>query len=128
MSLSTVLGEMVFLVMNYLQLLPEEHVSKAVETVYRRNVLGFADGRLGAVNGMRPDGVKDRACIQSDEVWTGVTYALAALLIQQAHLLLFFFVPNCFVRKTSLRKSARLMNGGFAVESQKRCRCFLFKS
>ncbi len=70
------------------QLLPADKVQSALETIYRMNVRGFADGRLGAVNGMRPSGYKDRTCVQSDEVWTGVTYALAALLIQQVSVFL----------------------------------------
>ena len=38
----------------------------------------------GAVNGMRPDGQIDQACLQSREVWTGTTYALAAAMLCEA--------------------------------------------
>jgi non-lysosomal glucosylceramidase len=49
--------------------------------VYELNVLGFGGGRLGAVNGMRPDGTVDRSSEQSQEVWVGTSYALAAFMI-----------------------------------------------
>jgi non-lysosomal glucosylceramidase len=38
---------------------------------------------MGAVNGMLPDGRIDRTSFQSQEVWTGTTYALAAAMIQE---------------------------------------------
>lgn len=38
---------------------------------------------MGAVNGMQPHGVPDRSSVQSDEVWVGVVYALAATMIQE---------------------------------------------
>ena len=39
-------------------------VSKALETIYEYNVLKFANGQMGAVNGMKPDGTIDREYIQ----------------------------------------------------------------
>lgn len=45
--------------------------------------MSFAGGTMGAVNGMRPDGVPDTSSVQSDEVWIGVVYALAATMIQE---------------------------------------------
>jgi non-lysosomal glucosylceramidase len=59
---------------------PGEHISSALEKIYRFNVLQFQDGQMGAVNGMRPDGTVDTSGDQSQEVWTGTTYALAALM------------------------------------------------
>ena len=50
-------------------------------TVHRRNVCGVAGGRMGAVNGTRPDGTVDRSSEQSAEVWVGTTYAVAAFMI-----------------------------------------------
>ncbi|RDX85353.1 Non-lysosomal glucosylceramidase, partial [Mucuna pruriens] len=41
------------------------------------------DGRRGAVNGMLPDGKVDMSTMQSREIWSGVTYALAATMIQE---------------------------------------------
>lgn len=45
------------------------------------NVQGFNGGTMGAVNGMMPDGSLDMYTLQSEEVWTGVTYALSSLMI-----------------------------------------------
>jgi len=53
----------------------------ALETIVRANVRGFAAGTLGAVNGVRPSGAVDRASEHSQEVWPGVSYTLAALLL-----------------------------------------------
>jgi non-lysosomal glucosylceramidase len=62
-------------------LLPDDRVEAALRTVYARNVAGFGDGRMGAVNGTRPDGLVDGSSEQSAEVWVGTTYALAAFMI-----------------------------------------------
>ncbi|CAG9578874.1 unnamed protein product [Danaus chrysippus] len=64
---------------------PEANVKKALHTIYENNVQRFLNGRMGAVNGFikgpRP-GI-DTTAIQSEEVWTGVTYGLAALMIYE---------------------------------------------
>ncbi|VDM71176.1 unnamed protein product, partial [Strongylus vulgaris] len=73
------------------EVLPENMVRQALKTIYDYNVCRFANGKMGAVNGMRPDGKVDReyiqslsiCCLKADEVWTGVTYAVAAFLLQQ---------------------------------------------
>jgi non-lysosomal glucosylceramidase len=62
-------------------LLPDNRVEMALRTIYARNVVGFGDGRMGAVNGTRPDGSIDGSSEQSAEVWVGTTYALAAFMI-----------------------------------------------
>ena len=62
-------------------LVPPERVETALRTIHRLNVRGFAGGRMGAVNGIRPDGVVDDTSEQSAEVWVGTTYALAAFMI-----------------------------------------------
>jgi non-lysosomal glucosylceramidase len=62
-------------------ILPAGRVEAALRTIHRRNVCGFAGGRMGAVNGTRPDGSVDRSSEQSAEVWVGTTYALAAFMI-----------------------------------------------
>ncbi len=62
-------------------IVPEDHVRSVLETVYRFNVLGFQDGQMGAVNGIRPDGSLYTDSDQAEEVWTGVTYALAAFML-----------------------------------------------
>jgi non-lysosomal glucosylceramidase len=61
--------------------LDEGDARTALETIVRLNVRAFASGRLGAVNGMRNDGTVDASSEQSQEVWPGVTYVLAALLL-----------------------------------------------
>jgi non-lysosomal glucosylceramidase len=61
-------------------LVPADHVRTALGTVYANNVQGFGDGRMGAVNGTRPDGSVDLSSEQSQEVWTGTAYALAAFM------------------------------------------------
>lgn len=38
---------------------------------------------MGAVNGMNPDGSIDRYTMQSEEMWVGVTYGLAATMISE---------------------------------------------
>jgi len=67
-------------------LLPEDQVDSALMTIFKFNVQKFANGRLGAVNGMQPNGLVDHNYIQADEMWTGVTYALGAFLIQKGKL------------------------------------------
>ena len=62
-------------------LLPADRVAEALRTIHRMNVCSFAGGRMGAVNGMRPDGTVDASSEQSAEVWVGTTYALAAFMI-----------------------------------------------
>ena len=56
-------------------------IREALRTVHARNVVDFGDGLLGAVNGMRPDRTVDTSSEQSQEVWVGTTYALAALML-----------------------------------------------
>ncbi|KAK6725670.1 hypothetical protein RB195_004159 [Necator americanus] len=68
------------------EVLPVQMVRSSLKMIYDYNVCSFADGKMGAVNGMRPDGRVDREYIQADEVWTGVTYAVAAFLLQQGEM------------------------------------------
>lgn len=65
------------------QVFPKSHVVSALKTIFEKNVMSFAGGTMGAVNGMRPDGVPDTSSVQSNEVWIGVVYALAATMIQE---------------------------------------------
>ncbi|XP_051134909.1 uncharacterized protein LOC127254072 [Andrographis paniculata] len=66
-----------------LPIVDEEKARKALETVYDFNVLKVKNGRMGAVNGMLPNGELDTCSMQSREVWSGVTYAVAANMIQE---------------------------------------------
>lgn len=46
-------------------------------------MLKVKDGRRGAVNGMLPSGEVDMSTVQSREIWSGVTYAVAASMIHE---------------------------------------------
>lgn len=61
----------------------KEKAQSALERVFSFNVLKFKDGKRGAVNGMRPDGTVDMSAMQSREIWPGVTYSVAAAMIQE---------------------------------------------
>jgi uncharacterized protein (DUF608 family) len=63
--------------------LPAADVETALLTIVERNVAGFAAGGMGPVNGARPDGSVDTSSQQSEEVWPGIGYALAALLLHR---------------------------------------------
>ncbi|TKR87155.1 hypothetical protein L596_011604 [Steinernema carpocapsae] len=62
-------------------LVDREKAEVALKTVYEFNVMKFAEGRMGPVNGMKPDGSIDISSLQSEEVWTGVGYALGSYMI-----------------------------------------------
>jgi non-lysosomal glucosylceramidase len=61
---------------------PLEHARSALETIFKYNVMGYEEGRLGAMNGMRPDGSLDKTGMQSHEIWTGTTFAITAAMLQ----------------------------------------------
>lgn len=61
----------------------EEKAKLALQKVFQFNVLMVKDGQRGAVNGMLPDGNVDMSSMQSREIWSGVTYAVAANMIQE---------------------------------------------
>ena len=62
-------------------LIPGDRVETTLRTIHRLNVCGFANGAMGAVNGVHPDGTVDLSSEQSKEVWVGTTYALAAFML-----------------------------------------------
>jgi non-lysosomal glucosylceramidase len=62
-------------------LLDPSRVDAALRRIFDGNVLGFHEGTMGAVNGILADGSVDRSSDQSEEVWVGTTYSLAALLL-----------------------------------------------
>lgn len=62
---------------------PKDRVRSALETIYDNNVMKFKNGNQGAVNGFLPTGSIDLSTIQSEEMWVGVTYGLAALMIHE---------------------------------------------
>jgi non-lysosomal glucosylceramidase len=61
----------------------DDQVKSALRTVHEFNVRRFAGGQRGAVNGMRPNGRVDTTSMQSQEVWPGTTYAVAAAMLQE---------------------------------------------
>ncbi|XP_076067444.1 non-lysosomal glucosylceramidase [Oratosquilla oratoria] len=58
-------------------------VKSVLNLLYNNNVQKFHGGTLGAVNGMYPDGAIDCYTMQSEEMWPGVTYGLAATMIYE---------------------------------------------
>lgn len=62
-------------------ILPEANVELSLRKVYNLNVGHFGAGKLGAANGRLASGKPDRISMQGDEMWTGVSYALASLMI-----------------------------------------------
>lgn len=62
------------------------------------NVQGFNGGMMGAVNGMMPDGNVDTYSLQSEEVWTGVTYALSSLMISYVSFYCNTFMVICVLQ------------------------------
>jgi non-lysosomal glucosylceramidase len=53
----------------------------SLKKIYNFNVMKFADGSMGAVNGIAPDGSLVKTNEQVQEVWTGTTFGLAALML-----------------------------------------------
>ncbi|XP_042517357.1 non-lysosomal glucosylceramidase [Macadamia integrifolia] len=56
-------------------------IKSTLHKIYDFNVMKVRGGRMGAVNGMHPNGKVDETCMQSREIWTGVTYGVAATMI-----------------------------------------------
>jgi len=62
-------------------LVPREMQVKALKKIYDFNVMKFAHGEMGAVNGIAPDGTIITSNEQVQEVWIGTTFSLAALML-----------------------------------------------
>ncbi|KAK9288472.1 hypothetical protein L1049_016929 [Liquidambar formosana] len=56
-------------------------IKSSLQKIYDFNVMKVRGGRMGAVNGMHPNGKVDESCMQSREIWSGVTYGVAATMI-----------------------------------------------
>lgn len=74
---------MKFFFLSQTQVFTQESVKSTLKTLWEKNVNGFKNGEMGAVNGMNPDGSIDCYTLQSEEMWTGVTYGLAATMISE---------------------------------------------
>jgi non-lysosomal glucosylceramidase len=64
-------------------LVPHDMQRKALKRIFDFNVMKFAKGEMGAVNGMGADGTIIGTNEQVKEVWTGTTYGLAALMLSE---------------------------------------------
>ena len=64
-------------------LLEKPKVISALQMIFDNNVMKFCNGSLGAVNGMFSNGQVDTTAVQSEEVWTGVTYGVASLMLSE---------------------------------------------
>ena len=61
----------------------KDRVESALTTIFNINVMRFAGGKLGAVNGMTRSGQMELTSMQSEEVWTGITYGLTSTMIME---------------------------------------------
>ena len=64
-------------------IVPREMQLSALKKIFAFNVMKFADGTMGAVNGIAPDGTLVKTNEQVEEVWTGTTLGLAALMLSE---------------------------------------------
>ena len=62
-------------------LVPHDMQMKSLKKIYDLNVMKFANGEMGAVNGIAPDGTIIKTNQQVQEVWTGTTFGVAALML-----------------------------------------------
>jgi non-lysosomal glucosylceramidase len=62
-------------------IVPREMRTKALKSIYDNNVMKFANGEMGAVNGIAPDGTLINTNEQVQEVWTGTTLGLAGFML-----------------------------------------------
>ena len=67
-------------------ILEEPKIVSSLKMIFDNNVMKFCNGSLGAINGMMVSGEVDTTAIQSEEVWTGVTYGVASLMLGQGML------------------------------------------
>jgi non-lysosomal glucosylceramidase len=62
-------------------LVPHAMQVKALKKIYDLNVMKFHNGEMGAVNGIAPDGTLVTTNEQVQEVWTGTSFGVAALML-----------------------------------------------
>jgi non-lysosomal glucosylceramidase len=62
-------------------IVPREMSTKALKSIYDNNVMKFANGEMGAVNGIAADGTLIKTNEQVQEVWTGTTLGLAGFML-----------------------------------------------
>lgn len=64
-------------------IVPRSDTRQALKTIFRLNVMDFEGGRMGAVNGIAPDGRLLHSNEQIQEVWSGVTLGLASFYMAE---------------------------------------------
>jgi non-lysosomal glucosylceramidase len=66
-------------------LVPHEMQISSLKKIFDYNVMKFADGSMGAVNGISPDGklIILKSNQQVQEVWSGTTMGLAGLMLSE---------------------------------------------
>jgi len=62
-------------------IVPKEMTAKSLKNIYDFNVMKFAKGEMGAVNGIATDGTIITTNEQVQEVWTGTTLGLAGFML-----------------------------------------------
>jgi non-lysosomal glucosylceramidase len=62
-------------------LVPMDMQRKTLKKIFDFNVMKFANGEMGAVNGIGADGAIIKTNEQVQEVWTGTTFSVAALML-----------------------------------------------
>ncbi|PKA53457.1 hypothetical protein AXF42_Ash012399 [Apostasia shenzhenica] len=60
-----------------------ERAKSTLEKIYDFNVLKVMNGKGGVINGMSPDGKIESLTMQAREIWAGVTFSVAATMIQE---------------------------------------------
>ncbi|OKH60433.1 GH116 family glycosyl hydrolase [Scytonema sp. HK-05] len=64
-------------------IVPVECAFSALKTIYDACFLKFYNGKFGAANGVRPDGSPENPnATHPLEIWTGINFGLAAILVQ----------------------------------------------
>ncbi|CAF2719013.1 unnamed protein product [Rotaria sp. Silwood2] len=61
----------------------KDRISSVLNTIFNMNVMAFGQGKIGAVNGMTSSGQLEVVSMQSEEIWTGVTYGLSSTMIME---------------------------------------------
>jgi non-lysosomal glucosylceramidase len=62
-------------------IVPPEMQRKTLKKIFDFNVMKFGKGEMGAVNGMAANGTIIKTNEQVQEVWTGTTFSVAALML-----------------------------------------------
>ena len=62
-------------------IVPKDMQQKTLKKIFDFNVMKFATGEMGAVNGIAPDGTIIKSNEQVQEVWGGTTFSVAALML-----------------------------------------------